>query len=1194
MRVLPFVRRPFVFLLALAVMPQLHAAPHASPRSPQASGVAAQGRPFAQGNRVAADADFAPRTQMLHHLPAWVHAASQLPVSVAQTDRLQVSVVLRRDDVVQAAFEQLLTDQQNPASPCYHQWLTPTQVGALYGPTASDLAAVQQWLTSEGLTVDAVQPNHVILDVSGTVAQLSSAFRTSFAMFQLNGQQRLSAISDPSVPTALLPVIQSVSGLTEVRHVPHSHRVVGTGTDAPAVQAGDRAARPQLTTSGGSHFMMPGDFNTIYDVASVLAQGNNGATIGSKTQKVAIVARSRVASTDISEFEVRANMPALQPVVVLGGVDPGTTGDGNQDEATLDVERVLGTAPGVEADLVVAASTRTADGVYTSAAYNVNTLLDPIMTLSFGSCESDAGSGDSATYTALFSAAAAEGIATFVSSGDSGADGCFSAGTAGQTGLPSSNDLCNAYVTCVGGTQFVEGAGAYWNTSNGTGYVSALSYIPEGAWNEPSSPNSSGGTTYVMASTGGGPSIYIARPSWQIGTGVPIGTFRETPDISFAAAGHDGYFSCLAYAGATCVSDSTGKFSFIYFSGTSASAPSMAAVAALLNTKTGKAQGPLNPLLYRLASLSNNGGVFHDVTVPTSAVSGCTAATPSVCNNSTPGATGLTGGISGFVVGPGYDDVTGLGSLDVANFLTAAAVATTPTTIAVVAAPSPAIINAPVTLTATVSPASVGTAAPSGTVTFASGGVSIGSGPLAVSGSNYVATLTHTFTAAATNSLTATYSGDANYSASTSAAVSLVVSSQYTLTPATTSFGVTSTLVSGTSVTDAIALASNAPFAGNVALSCVVTKPSSTDTAAGTCSVTPGTANLASAGAATATLTINTVAGTSGTLNVVVNGDSGGVTTPSGIITVKLTASSFTISPTPGPATVSVLGGGVASSTLTVTSVNGFVGNVALTCAASPTATGGTASGTCSVSPTSVTLASGGSATTTATITTQSLTAGTLNVVVSGNGTTAGASLPSSTACGTSTLPCIQVTEPQPFTLAPSSSSLTFASGASTGNSATITVSPVTGFSGTVSFTCAVSVVSGSPAYPATCAVSPTSVAVASGPATTTLTINSHAPVTQAATGVSSAGVARLGLGALLAVCAFWPWRRRRQARGLPHLAVAVLALAGLTALAGCSGGSTKTPTTPVTTSSAGNYSVVVTGSDGNVQASTTVSVVIQ
>ncbi len=97
----------------------------------------------------------------------------------------------------------------------------------------------------------------------------------------------------------------------------------------------------------------------------------------------------------------------------------------------------------------------------------------------------------------------------------------------------------------------------------------------------------------------------------------------------------------------------------------------MAGIAALLNTKMGAAQGNLNPMLYRLAA--STPAAFHDVTIASSGVRDCNTAIPSMCNNSTPGQSSLTGGLAGYEVGVGYDLATGLGSLDVADFIAAVA-----------------------------------------------------------------------------------------------------------------------------------------------------------------------------------------------------------------------------------------------------------------------------------------------------------------------------------------------------------------------------------------------------------------------------------------------------------------------------------------------------------------------------------------
>jgi hypothetical protein len=227
----------------------------------------------------------------------------------------------------------------------------------------------------------------------------------------------------------------------------------------------------------------------------------------------------------------------------------------------------------------------------------------------------------------------------------------------------------------VGGTEFNDANAAdYWSGSNGTGYASALSYIPEGAWNEPLNS----GDQPIVAASGGGVSTFIPTPTWQTGKGVPaVRAGRYTPDIAFSASGHDGYFACFAAGNGSCVASSQGV-PFVIFSGTSASAPGMAGIAALLDQKLKGGQGNLNPVLYPMVTTAPK--AFHDVTVASSGVTSCKVATPSMCNNSIAGTAGLTGGQAGYLIGTGYDEVTGLGSLDVNNFLDAFSSAPTVTT----------------------------------------------------------------------------------------------------------------------------------------------------------------------------------------------------------------------------------------------------------------------------------------------------------------------------------------------------------------------------------------------------------------------------------------------------------------------------------------------------------------------------------
>src|SRR5262249_48954003 len=141
----------------------------------------------------------------------------------------------------------------------------------------------------------------------------------------------------------------------------------------------------------------------------------------------------------------------------------------------------------------------------------------------------------------------------------------------------------------VGGTEFQEAGGTYWNATNGAGLGSVTSYIPEIAWND----SAIDGTP---SSTGGGSSKYFTMPSWQVGKGVPGDNARHVPDISMAAsADHDGY---LVYTqGADAV-----------FGGTSVPTPIFAGLAAVLNqylvssgAQSAPGLGNINPTLYALA-----------------------------------------------------------------------------------------------------------------------------------------------------------------------------------------------------------------------------------------------------------------------------------------------------------------------------------------------------------------------------------------------------------------------------------------------------------------------------------------------------------------------------------------------------------------------------------------------------------------
>jgi subtilase family serine protease len=882
------------------------------------------------------------------HVPAWATVANDRG-ALALSRRLDnMHLVLARSPQVEAAFEQLLADQQNPSSPRYQQWLTPQQNAEQYGIAPADVAAVTGWLQSQGLSIDNVAAGGVFITFSGPVSIVENAFSTSLHNFAHENTSRYAPTTEPAIPTALAGVIQSVAGLSE--HVAHVHSRTGLADTDASAKALAGGAQPLFNSGSSAHYVSPGDFDTIYDINATYNTDINGSG-----NRVVNLIDSKIAPVDITGFNGVFGLSVAQPnqIVLPGSTDPGT-GSESEGEAALDVQRILGTAPGTTVDLLVFANLGF-NNIFSALQYEVGTLNDPIVNMSFGACSSGASTAESTSFDNYFKTGAAQGISFFVSSGDNAAAGCDGdSSTIPATQVLATNLICaSSYVTCVGGTEFAETSSADWGSSNSATRVSAVGYIPEGAWDEPTI-TSSGKTTFQAEGTGGGVTNF-SKPSWQTGTGVPADGVRDVPDVSFTASFHDGYLVCQSDVGNNCAS---GTFKFITF-GTSASSPAMAGIAALLDQKLGKRQGNLNPLFYKLAATPSN-GVFHDVTPASSGVASCSTATPSMCNNSTPSATALTGGLAGYAVGTGYDLATGLGSLDVTNFLTVAASATTPTTsttLALTASANPIATTQTVSFAAALT-ASSASETPTGTVQFYSNGSALGSAVTVSAGAATTPALT--FSAPGTYAITAVYSGDSNFATSTSAALALVVTgpSSFTVTPATSSFA----LDAGAAATDSIAVASVNNFTGTVALKCMVTTTSGT--AAGSCSLAPASVILGST--VSSLLTIATTPGASGVLNVTVIGTHGSAVVTSSVIQVSVALPGFTAAST--PSSMSLVAGATTGNkeTITLTSVNGFAGTVGLSCFVSPSSAAGEPS--CTLSPVSVTLAAGGTATAVATI----------------------------------------------------------------------------------------------------------------------------------------------------------------------------------------------------------------------------------
>lgn len=625
-------------------------------------------------------------------------------------------LVLTRSAQQEASLQTLLQQQQYKASASFHKWLTPEEFGEQFGASEQDIETITAWLEAQGFQVGGVSSGRTVIEFSGTAGQVQQAFHTAIHSYVVNGQQHWANASDPQIPSALAAAVVGVDSLNNFAKKAEHHLAAGL-TARSAASGLLTKVKPELTEGCGSNdegepvycnLLAPYDFATIYNV---LPLWNASSPIDGTGESIALIGRSNINLQDVANFRSLFGLPANAPQVILDGPDPGLV-SGDETEADLDVEWSGAVAKGATIKLVVSESTETTDGVDLSAEYAVDNDVAPIISESFGNCELALGAAGNAFYNNLWEQAAAEGISVFVSAGDNGSAGCdFYDGSAPEPatdGLAVNGIGSTPYNVSVGGTDFNDlfNEQTYWSlTNNPTTQQSALSYIPETTWND-SCTNAiftqlgwgasaeencnnyqlssyvvtlggSGGQSNCTTASGSTPSTCTAgyaKPPWQAGDGVPSDGKRDVPDVSlFASNG----FLDTAYA--LCESDqSDADCAYSNFvlgiGGTSASSPTLAALMALVDQKTGSAQGNPNFIFYKLAaqtaaSSCNSSStpastcVFNDVTNGTIAMP-CASGSPDCA-----GSGQYYGILTGYGTGSGYDLATGLGSVNANNLV---------------------------------------------------------------------------------------------------------------------------------------------------------------------------------------------------------------------------------------------------------------------------------------------------------------------------------------------------------------------------------------------------------------------------------------------------------------------------------------------------------------------------------------------
>ena len=498
------------------------------------------------------------------HVPSVVAKLSAVG-TLPGTNRLHLAIGLPLRDP--AGLDVFLAQLADPASTNYRHYLTPGQFTERFGPTAADYAAVTQFAATNGLTVTATHGNRLLLDVSGTAADIQRAFRVTLRKYHHPTEARdfYAPDSEPSV-TVDLPVAD-ISGLSDYSR-PHPMNLRAD----TAIQAG--AVPRSGSGSGGAY--MGNDFRAAY---------LPGVTLTGAGQQVGLVQFDGFYSNDITSYETAAGLPAVPlQTVLLDGYDgtPSSGANSGDVEVSLDIEMCISMAPGLAGIVLFEA------GPYGTPNDILNSMVasNSVKQLS---CSWGWNGGPSTTTDNIFKQMAADGQSFFNAAGD---DDAFTVGSGSVNGVDNTSlattPASSPYITQVGGTTLTtSGAGGSW--------------VSEKVWNwnyDSAIPGYAGSC--------GGVSSYYAIPAWQTNVSMSANggstSYRNIPDVAMTADN-------------VLVDYNNGSSATL--GGTSCATPLWAAFAALVNQQAvaaGKAPvGFINPAIYALGTGGSYTSLFHDI-----------------------------------------------------------------------------------------------------------------------------------------------------------------------------------------------------------------------------------------------------------------------------------------------------------------------------------------------------------------------------------------------------------------------------------------------------------------------------------------------------------------------------------------------------------------------------------------------------
>lgn len=583
------------------------------------------------------------------------HATTiHVTAAVASTQPVGFDVILPLRD--SAGLEALLKAQHDPASPSFHQWITPQQFAGRFGPTAASLSRVAASFSSQGL---AVETHSRSLHVSGSAALVSKILGTSLLRGTLtSGHSRMVTASAPRLPAAAAEAGAVVLDFAQNTREAHMFARRVNGSEIPST-----APRNRKSTTGGYWFT---DLKQAYQYPSYQTE----VTVGGKQKRldgsgttIGILMSSDILDSDVKtmfdheQFSQNAGVadPKLFKRVYVNGA-AGTSSDA-LDEASLDVQESLTGAPG--SHVVLYDIPDLSDQSIVSGYITIDEANEAdVVSSSFGGCE--LGYAEDTYITniehELFEQGNAQGISFLASSGDEAGLECPTAnyvldGTAGKFVPGVSTPAADSNVTAVGGTNMV--------TTHSTTSLDS-SYVGENAWSDPEVPYDLYGLGATVSGgvwgAGGGLSTIFARPAYQTLSVTGSNTRRALPDIGMQVGGCPGGISVLPCNGGDRPIDGSGNTerSYVYVAisgqfvgliGTSVSSPELAGATALLVEQYGR-MGNLNPYIYAASALQALRG------------NQSTQAT-TMFHRAIPGYNGV---VSNSALGPNFNYTTGVGT----------------------------------------------------------------------------------------------------------------------------------------------------------------------------------------------------------------------------------------------------------------------------------------------------------------------------------------------------------------------------------------------------------------------------------------------------------------------------------------------------------------------------------------------------